>query len=77
MSDKFKNENQIVKTHAQASGKLKKRPLGHSRTGEAQPQQQGQNPQSSHQRQRQQGDAFGSVGIKPEPKREKREVVDL
>lgn len=68
MVDKFKDENEIVKTHAQASGKLKRRP---------QLQQQAQSPHPPRQRQLQQGDAFGSVGDKPPPKRDKREVVDL
>lgn len=68
MVDKFKHENQIVKTHAQAAGKLKKRP---------QTQQQAQSPHPPRQRQLQQGDAFGSVGDKPEPVRVKREITGL
>ena len=65
MSDKFKRENQTLKIAAQAAGKLKKAPQPQQQQGQGRPRQQ------------QQGDAFGTVGDKPEPVRVKREITTL
>ena len=58
MSDQFRHENQILKTAAQAKGKLKR------------PTRQNFRGTSAHK----QGDAFGAVGVKHESKRDKCET---